>query len=228
LVIPPPPTAAAESSPAGAEPEPLPPLAASTSLPLEDAPLASDRRTRCLLGGFCFGPILTLGVLDVFGIGVQGRSDYWGLAFDYQFVHFTTQGVSVGLSLLTVEGRIFPFGNAFFLSAGLAWQRANLSKHVSYAGDSQVPPIEAELSGRINVPVFKLGLGFMSRSGLIIGVDFALGIQLGANTVEFSSNLPQIQQVIAAQDKIRNRAAKFVTSLPFLLQANLIRIGYAF
>jgi hypothetical protein len=205
-----------------------PPSAADAALPPDDAPLSSEHRTRCLFGGFCFGPTLTLGLLDVFGVGVQGRSDYWGVAIDYQFFHFTTQGVAVGLSLLTVEGRAFPFGNAFFLSAGVAWQRANLSRHVSYAGDSNVPPIEADLSGRINVPVLKLGLGFMGRSGFSVGIDLAVGVQLGANTVEFSSTLPQIQQVVNVQNKIRNRADKFVRSLPFLLQANLVRIGFLF
>jgi hypothetical protein len=220
---PPPPTAAPVEAP-------TPPvvIASASSEPYAEPPQSAARGTRCLLAGLCFGPVLTAGVLDVFGIGAQVRGAYWGVGIDYQFVHFTTQGVGVRLSLLTVEGRVYPFGGAFFLGAGLAWQAAKLASHITYSGDARIPPIEADLTGRINVPVFKLGIGFMGRSGFVMGVDLALGVQLGGNTVEFGSSLPRIDQVIAAENKIRNRADKFVRDLPLLVQMNLLRFGYLF
>jgi hypothetical protein len=148
--------------------------------------------------------------------------------FDYQFVRFTTRGIPVRLSLLTVEGRIYPFGGAFFVAGGLAWQAATLRGHISYAGDSQIPPIETDVSGHVSVPVFKLGVGFMGRDGFVMGIDIALGLQLGRTRVDFSSDLPRIQQVIDIEDKIRNRADTWVRGLPFLLQVNVLRFGFLF
>lgn len=185
---------------------------------------------RCLLGDLCFGPVFTAGLLDVFGIGAQARMDYWGVGFDYQFFHFTTQGVPISLSLLTVEARVYPFGGAFFLAGGLAWQHASLSGHVSYTVEVQgeSTTVEADLAGKVSVPVFKLGLGWMGRSGFVVGVDLAFGIQLGGNKVEFSTDLPRIDEVIEVENKIRDRADAFVRALPFLLQLNLIRLGFFF
>jgi hypothetical protein len=208
------PTEAAATAP------PAPPSAAANEEP------RPTQRMRCLLGSFCFGPVLTLGALDVFGIGAQARMDYWGIAFDYQFFHFSTQGIPITLSLLTVEGRVFPFAGSFFVAAGLAWQHASLSGTVSYP--YQGTTITANAAGKVSVPVFKLGLGWMGRSGFSAGIDLAFGIQLGRNTVEFTTDLPRIQQVMEVEDKIRNRADAWVRKLPFLLQLNLLRLGFLF
>jgi hypothetical protein len=180
------------------------------------------------LARVCIGPVLTLGILDVFGIGAQARTDYWGVGFDYQFLKFTTQDIPISLSLLTVEGRLYPFAGAFFVAAGVAWQHASLSRHVSYAGGGGVPAFDADLTGRVNIPVLKLGLGMLGRSGFVMGIDLAFGIQLGRNTVELDSTLPRVDEVVAAEKKIRDRADKFVRAIPFLLQLNLIRIGFLF
>jgi hypothetical protein len=182
----------------------------------------------CLLGDICFGPMLTLGILDVFGIGAQIRGTYWGLAFDYQFFNFTVSNVPIGLKLITIEARAYPFGGSFFLAAGLAWQHASLTGHVHYDGDGQIPEMDADLKGKISVPVLKLGLGFMSRSGLVFGIDLGFGIQLGKNKVEFSTDLPRVAEVEDEENKIRDRADKTVRALPFLMQLNLLRIGFLF
>jgi len=208
-----PPTAAAPAPAAAPEPELAP----------EPAP-----PRRCLLGDFCFGPVLTLGVLDVLGIGVHARSDHFGVNVDFQFIHFSTQGIPITLTLFTVEGRVYPFADTFFLAAGVAWQHAGLTARVVYRGDSQVPPFATEVRGAVNVPVLKLGLGFMGRSGFILGTDLAFGVQLGGNTVEFSTDLPRIPEVIAAEDKVRRRADAWVRAIPFLLQFNVIRVGFLF
>jgi hypothetical protein len=243
----PPPPAGVAQPPAATEeptvepPEPVAPLqpsdAAAATEPGYDeveyeeapaAPHASQKGPQCLIGNLCFGPVLTAGIVDVFGFGVQARTDFWGVGFDYQFVRFSTRGIPVRLSLLTVEGRIYPFGGAFFLAGGLAWQAATLRGHISYQGDSQIPPIETDVSGRVSVPVFKLGVGFMGRDGFVMGIDLALGLQLGRTRVTFSSDLPRIQQVIDIEDKIRGRADTWVRGLPFLLQVNVLRFGFLF
>jgi hypothetical protein len=216
---------------------PLPPSAAPAAEPSTeyesyqeppDVAAAQEPGSHCLFGGFCLGPVLTAGIFDVFGVGVQGRSDYWGVGLDYQFVRFTTRGIPVRLSLLTVEGRLYPFGGAFFLAGGLAWQSGSFRGHVTYPGDSQIPPIETDISGSVNVPVFKLGAGFMGRDGVVMGIDISLGLQLGRTTVSFSSDLPRVKQVIDVEDKIRNRADTWIRGLPFLLQVNVLRFGFLF
>jgi hypothetical protein len=214
------------------QPQPtLAPANAAAAAHSEHAPPPAGRPrsregTRCVLGSFCLGPVLTLGVLDVFGIGAQARMDYWGVAFDYQFFHFSTEGIPISLSLLTVEARVFPFAGSFFLAGGLAWQHASLSATVSYT--YQGTTVTAQAAGRVSVPVFKLGLGWMGRSGFAVGIDLALGIQLGNNHVELTTDLPRIQEVIDAENKIRDRADAWVRKLPFLLQLNLLRLGFLF
>jgi hypothetical protein len=76
--------------------------------------------------------------------------------------------------------------------------------------------------------VLKLGLGWFSRSGFAVGFDLAFGLQLGGNTVAFSTDLPRLPEVVQTEEKIRNRADAWVRALPFLLQLNLIRIGFLF
>lgn len=218
-VAPPPPPPALEVA--------APQVVASPEQPAPPAePQVASERRRCVLGSFCLGPVVTFGVLDVFGIGAQARMDYWGIAFDYQFFHFSTQGIPISLSLMTVEARVYPFAGSFFLAGGLAWQHASLSGTVSYT--YQGTQFTAQAAGRVSVPVFKLGLGWMGRSGFVAGIDLALGIQLGNNKVEFTTDLPQIPEVIAEENKIRNRADAWVRNLPFLLQLNLLRLGFLF
>jgi hypothetical protein len=192
----------------------------------DDERALATKKGPCLLRDICFGPILTFGVLDVLGAGIQVRSNYWGVGFDYQFISFTAQRIPITLSLLTFEGRVYPFAGAFFLAAGIAWQHAGLSGDVTYSDNNG--DVTAQARGKINIPVLKLGIGFMGRSGLVLGIDLAFGIQLGGRTVEFSTSLPRVQEVIAVEDKIRQRADDWVGALPFLLQLNLIRIGYLF
>jgi hypothetical protein len=210
-------------------PAPPPPSAASAEAP-ELRPTREG--PRCLFGSFCFGPVLTAGALDVFGVGAHGRSDYWGVGIDYQFIWFSARGIPVRLSLLTVEGRVYPFGNAFFLAVGVAWQAGRFRGQVDYEGGDGVPPFSTTISGYVNVPVLKLGLGVMGRDGFVMGIDLALGIQLGGNTVEFDSGLPpgvrQIEEVMKVENDIRKRADTFIRDLPFLAQVNLIRFGFLF
>ena len=76
--------------------------------------------------------------------------------------------------------------------------------------------------------MLKLGLGVLGRAGFVMGLDLVFGIQLGGNSVELESTLPRVDEVVAAEKKIRDRADKFVRAIPFLLQLNLIRIGFLF
>jgi hypothetical protein len=68
----------------------------------------------------------------------------------------------------------------------------------------------------------------MGRDGFVMGIDLALGLQLGRTKVAFSSDLPRVQQVIDVENRIRDRADTFVRGLPFLLQLNVLRFGFLF
>jgi hypothetical protein len=47
------------------------------------------------------------------------------------------------------------------------------------------------ISGRVNVPAWKLGIGFMGRSGFILGTK-----------VSFDGDLPLIDQVVAVEGRV--------------------------
>jgi hypothetical protein len=220
----------AEPSPptaAGVEPGPAPVQNTTEPLSPEVKP-AKEAGTHCLFGPLCFGPVLSAGILDALGFGAQARTDYWGVGIDYQLIGFRADGIPTHLSLLTVEGRLYPMAGAFFLAGGLAWQHATFRGHVVYPGDAQIPPLDTEINGTVSVPVFKLGIGFMGRSGFVMGIDLAFGLQMGRTRVTFQSDLPRIQQVMDVEAKIRKRGDTFVRGLPFLLQLNLIRMGFLF
>jgi hypothetical protein len=185
-------------------------------------------KRRCAAGDFCFGPVLTGGVLNVFGIGLQARMDYWGFAFDYQFIGLGYKEVDGNLSLITIEGRAYPFGNVFFVSAGFAWQ--NVALHSIVHATVQGIAIDIDARGSVNIPVFKLGLGFGGRDGVVFGIDLGIGFRLSSANVKLETNLTQLQipEVVKAEAEFRQAANKWVEWLPFTLQLNLLRLSYLF
>jgi len=183
-------------------------------------------KRRCAAGEFCFGPVLTAGVLNVFGVGVQARMQYWGIAFDYQFISLGYKSVDGDLSLITIEGRVYPFGNAFFISAGFAWQNIALQTivHATIEGVT----IDVDTKGKVNIPLFKLGLGVGGRDGFVFGLDLGVGFRLSDADVKLQTDLPQIPEVIAAEAEFRQAANKWVEWMPFTVQLNLLRLSYLF
>jgi hypothetical protein len=185
---------------------------------------------RCVAGDLCFGPVLTAGVLNVFGVGLQARSDYWGLAFDYQFFSLGYNDVDGDINLITIEGRVYPFGNAFFLSAGFAWQ--NVAAHTIVRVTVEGVDVDVDTKGKVNLPLFKLGFGVGGRDGFVFGIDLGIGIRLSDADVKLDTDLPpeieSIPQVIDAENQIRKAANQWVDWLPFTLQLNVLRLSYLF
>lgn len=228
-----PPRAADATVPAAPAGDPSQPgtVAPTAELPAEYEETA---KRRCAAGEFCFGPVLTGGVLNVFGIGLQARTDYLGFAFDYQFIGLGYKSVDGTLSLITIEGRAYPFGDAFFLSAGFAWQNVALQSIVHATVNGVVLDIDAR--GNVNIPVFKLGLGFGGRDGFVFGIDLGIGFRLSAADVKLETDLKQfpgvdttqIPEFVKAEAEFRQAANKWVEWLPFTLQLNLLRLSYLF
>jgi hypothetical protein len=215
---------APEAAPAAAAPAEATAPAAQPVAP----PPAEDEagENQCVLGKLCFGPVLTLGLFNPLGIGVHARyGDYFGFGIDYQFLpSITVSGAGAGIGLLTIDGRIYPFGGAFFLSGGLAFQSASFTAKASTSAGKE------DIDGTISIPAFKLGLGFMGHDGFVMGIDLAFGIPLGSSDVEFDTHgLAKTDPEIAkAMKDIEDGADVVVKALPVLFQLNLLRIGYLF
>lgn len=186
------------------------------------------KQPKCLIGGFCIGPVITAGALNVFGIGAHARMDYWGLGVDYQFIGLTYDDVDGQLGLLTVEGRVYPFANAFYLAAGLAWQSVALDTTVHVPAMQGLPAMDVRAEGEVSLPLFKLGVGFMGRDGFVLGIDLGFGIRLAGMKVSVTTDLPRIPEVIEAEGEFRAAAKEWIEWLPFTLQLNVIRVGYLF
>ena len=206
-------------------PQPVPP-------PTYDEPAADESEAgKCVLGTFCFGPVLTLGVFNPLGIGVHGRiAKHFGFAIDYQFLPSVGyDDVSAGISLFTMSGRWHVAGSAFFLAAGFSYQSfwAEGTFEEPLSGES------AKLDASVDLPQFMFGLGVLGSDGFVMGIDLAFGLPLGSRQVKFAGEPPSSSGPLATmyndgKDSIEKVAETFLELLPTTFQLNLFRIGYIF
>jgi hypothetical protein len=185
-----------------------------------------DDKVVCVAGEMCLGPVLSVGVLNVIGIGAHARyGEYAGFGLDFQFI--PTVGPETGnfsTFLFTANGRFYPFGGAFFLGGGFAYQSVSIKARI---GDTTA-------SGSMGIPQIMLGLGFMGHDGFVMGIDLALGIPLGGADVDIDSSSPAggaadaIADYNEAVGNLEDVADGAIKILPVLPQLNLLRIGYLF
>ncbi|MDD9937407.1 MAG: hypothetical protein OXT09_27600, partial [Myxococcales bacterium] len=203
-----------------------PTLAPEPSLPAEPPPAAP-----CAFGELCLGPVFTLGGFNPFGIGVHARyGELWGFGFDYQFLpDVTIKDSSLGMSLFTIDGRLYPLKGAFFLSAGLAFQGINGTATGTSIDTSTGETIEIRAEGDVTIPMLKLGIGLLGHDGFVVGIDLALGIPLGGTAVDFEGNGTGTEDDIQVlEDNVQDAADTLIDILPVIPQLNLLRIGYIF
>jgi hypothetical protein len=222
-----------EAVPAPA-PAPAPVVAAPP--PAEPSPMGEDTgenppSKQCALGKLCMGPVLSLAVINPLGFGAHARyGEHFGFGLDYQFLPTVgVNNVSAGWSLFTVEGRWYPFGGAFFLGGGFAYQSAHMSATIN----SGLPGTQFAVKGNISMPALKFGLGLMGHDGFVMGIDLALNVPLGSTNVNFQMPTgvaagPAADMVATAHKNINDTASKGIKALPFIPQLNLIRVGYLF
>jgi hypothetical protein len=215
------------------EPAPEPVAAAPAPAPTpEIAPIPPaetgeqiEEEAKCAMKELCVGPVLSLGLINPLGIGAHARyQENWGFGLDYQFIPSLTFGdASAGWSLFTLEGRWYPWGNAFWLGAGFGYQSFNAEAEASGGGST------VRVEGTVGVPALKLGLGFMGRDGFVMGIDLGFNLPLGGTDVEFSgSGLSDDPMVAQLRSDIADAADKGIGLIPFIPQLNLLRIGYLF
>ena len=134
----------------------------------------------CAAGELWIGPVVTLGLINLIGVGAHARyGDYAGFGIDFQFI--PTVGPEDGnfsTFLFTANGRYYPFGGAFFIGGGFAFQSVSIEATIG----------DAKAAGTMSMPELMLGIGFMGRDGFIMGIDLALGIPLGGSDVSVDSN----------------------------------------
>jgi hypothetical protein len=184
--------------------------------------------SRCALSSVCVGPVLSLlGPPNLLGGGVHARfGRYLGLGVDYQVLPtLNLNPISLGASLVSANARVYPFGGAFFLSGGIGYQ--------SFHG--QIRDGDITVSAKTSFPAAMASIGFMGRSGFILGADLGLLFPLGAlrariqddNGALAQSGIPQAD-IDAARGDAESMANKALNKLPLLVQVNLLRVGYMF
>jgi hypothetical protein len=199
----------------------------------DQPPADESEADKCVLGTFCFGPVLTLGVFNPLGIGVHGRiAKHFGFAIDYQFLPTVgVEGASVGMSLFTITARWHVAGSSFFLGAGFSYQ--SLWAEGTFQDPDPGSSESAKLEASVEIPQLMFGLGVLGGDGFVMGIDLALGVPLGDTDVVFAGERPSGNEPLEvmydnSRDTIESVAETFLELLPMTFQLNLFRIGYIF
>jgi hypothetical protein len=213
---------------AASAPTPVGPAAPVAESEPQTDKSASDAAESCALGQFCFGPVLSLfGPPNLVGGGLHMRfGRYLGLGADYQFLPtINVNPISVGSSLMSVNARVYPFGGAFFLGGGFAYQ----------AIDATLRDGDVLVGARASFPAVTANIGFMGHDGFILGADVGLLFPLGSTHVsvrDMSGKLAKAgatpEQVDNAKQQAQDRVSTLLNAMPVFLQVNLIRVGYMF
>jgi hypothetical protein len=187
------------------------------------------RDEHCAFRELCFGPVVTLGAIAPLGVGAHMRyGRYLGFAVDYQFLptRIDIAATSSTWSLITVEGRVFPFGGIIFFSGGFGYQ----SFAATAEQRTQDGPVR--LSGSLGMPALKLGFGVMGENGFVLGADIGFNILLGHSKVHFDRptgpGATSQYGAIGLQAQIDDMAEQATDQIPIIPQVNLIRMGYLF
>jgi hypothetical protein len=175
----------------------------------------------------CVGPVLSLlGPPNLIGGGLHARiGQYFGVGVDYQMLPtLNLNPISFGSSLVSANARVYPFAGAFFLSGGFGYQ----------AFHGVIRDGDVTINAKTSFPALMASLGFMGRSGFILGADLGLLFPLSSLRVHVSdggslsqSGIPQ-SDMDEARAKAENSANKALNALPLLVQVNLLRVGYMF
>lgn len=204
----PPPESAPTPSPSASTTPPSPPLRTSTTTPSPAVTGEDDRAEKKdksgLLGPFRLGPVVGVGLPNLLSFGGQ-----------LKVTRFFAVGVNVGL-IPTVHiayygeatldyqeydayGRLHPFGGAFFLGAGVGYERVTgtLTKAFDVSAYQplapELPPLlELRSEGFVQTMVLtpQLGLFHTFKPGFSIGLDVGAQIPIAPSEVSFATRVP--------------------------------------
>lgn len=218
-------------TPVSAAPVALP---AEVAKPVPDADSADEPERAhgldCVLNNVCFGPVLSLiGPPNLFGGGLHFRlGNYFGAGVDYQATpSISFDPVKVSSSLFSINARVYPFANAFFLGGGFGYQslRGALSNS------------DVTVAANASFPAAMASIGFMGKDGFVMGMDLGVMFPLGSRSVQITNmqvhrdfqgmTIPQ-SEVDEARGEVQSQLKKVVDAMPVFFQLNLLRIGYLF
>jgi len=180
----------------------------------DESPKDQDDDSGGLLGPFRLGFLIGTGLPEVANLGAQMK-----------LTRFIGAGVNVGL-IPTVKisyygdatlkyqeydayGRIYPFGGAFFLGAGVGYanikgtlsNRFNLTAvQAMYPGVPGIPgSVDVNSDATVRTLVLTPQIGFMKifDVGFAIGLDVGAQIPIAPSKVDFSTAAPGLPSVIA-------------------------------
>jgi hypothetical protein len=211
---------------------PAPEPAAQTPVP--DAYVADEPEKshglNCALKNVCFGPVLSLiGPPNLFGGGLHFRlGEYFGAGIDYQVTpSISFDPVSVSSSLFSINARVYPFTNAFFVGGGFGYQSIH----------GQLANADVTVGANASFPAAMASIGFMGRDGFVMGMDLGVMFPLGSSSVQITNMavhrdfqgqmIPQ-SEIDDARAEVQTQLKKVVDALPVFFQLNLLRIGYLF
>jgi hypothetical protein len=196
------------------------PLSLPSAPDKDKGPTKETRDRGCLLGDFCFGPQITLGAVNAFGIGLAARyGPRFGFALDYQATPAIGINTRIGLSAVSATARFY-LTEGLFLYGGLARQMASIQMTES--------GVTADADASLTGPVF--GAGYMTSSGFLLGIDLGLMVPISRQT-RTSFNTGQIPYGISyepARQAAEDRVLSLVNDVPVVPQLNLLRVGYLF
>jgi hypothetical protein len=217
-----------------AVPVQLPDPNAKPAKPVSDADAADEPEKApglsCVLNNVCFGPVLSLiGPPNLFGGGLHFRlGEYFGAGVDYQVTpSISFDPVSVSSSLFSVNARVYPFANAFFLGGGFGYQSIR----------GELANSDVTVAANAGFPAAMTSIGFFGKDGFVMGMDLAVMFPLGSSNVQITDMtvhrdingmmIPQ-SEIDSARADVQSQLTKVVDALPVFFQLNLLRIGYMF
>jgi hypothetical protein len=181
-----------------------------------------DPPARCALGSACFGPVLSVGVPRLFGLGVQLRaSRHVGLAAELRLSPALDYGVvELGGRSVDLALHLHPFGNAFFLTAGVSFEHL--------VGQATYRAVRVE--GEADSIALLFGGGLAGSSGVIAGFDTHFVLDVSRSPIELRTldgSVPAGVDPQLALERVTQELDQRRGSPPLIFQANL-RLGYLF
>lgn len=176
----------------------------------------------------CLGPVATIfSTFGTFGLGVRASyGDYFGASIDYQLlptINFSK--FSIGTGVFSATARVYPFKGKFFAGAGFGYMHMLVRVHANN-------DIDAEM--KVGTPIFILNVGMMGRTGFVFGMDASLLVPLQKLRARIhvspgsgADNIPQ-DELDSKRDEFSADVNKALGKVPFVLQLNLVRLGYIF
>lgn len=177
-----------------------------------DGNSSKDDESNGLLGPFRIGFLIGTGLPEVANLGAQMK-----------LTRFIGAGINVGL-IPTVKisyygdatlkyqeydayGRIYPFGGAFFLGAGVGYAniKGTLTKNFSLSPWNLPGSIDVTSDATVRTLVLTPQIGFMKifDVGFAIGVDIGAQIPIAPSNVDFNTVAPGVPDVLANEFQTR-------------------------